>query len=131
MSVRAHILFMLAATIAAWFAWFMVIMNVHPYQTAWWGFGIFYSTLFLAIFGSFTVAGYTIRSLFQHKRITMKYKVSTAMRQSFFWSIALVIVLGLQGQRLLNWWTLALVVIGFGMIEFFLSSLHQSSSKKA
>jgi hypothetical protein len=131
MSVRAHILFMLAATVSAWIAWLLVIVSLNPQEVAWWGFLIFYATLFLSIFGTFTVLGFTIRSLIRRKRMTLGYKTVTSLRQSFFWSLALIIVLAVQSQRLLNWWNFFLVIVGFSLLEFFIATIsNQRVSQK-
>jgi hypothetical protein len=129
MSVRGHIVFMLIATLVAWIAWLMVVTNVNPTTAAWWGFALFYVTLFLSLFGSFTTLGFVLRSLFLVRRKTMQYKVSTSMRQALLWSAALIISLGLQSQRLLSWWIFALVLVVFVLIEFFALSVRNASEQ--
>ncbi|MBI4090473.1 MAG: hypothetical protein HY422_00445 [Candidatus Komeilibacteria bacterium] len=129
MSVRGHILFMLMATLIAWIAWLMVLINVNPTMAAWWGFTLFYVTFFLSLFGSFTTLGFVFRSLFLIRRKTTQYKITTSLRQAFLWSAALIIALGLQGQRLLSWWIFAIILIVFALIEFFVVSVRNASEQ--
>lgn len=120
---------MLIATVVAWIAWLMVLTNVNPTKAAWWGLGLFYTTLFLSLFGSFTTLGFVFRSLFLIRRKTMHYKVTTSLRQAFLWSAALILALGLQGQRLLSWWIFVTILIVFALIEFFVISVRNASEQ--
>lgn len=129
MSVRGHILFMLVATLVMWVAWILVLTNINPSTAAWWGFALFYVTLFLSLFGSFTTLGFVLRSLFLIRRKTTQYKITTSLRQAFLWSAALIIALGLQGQRVLSWWIFATILIVFALIEFFVISVRNASEQ--
>jgi len=131
MSVRAHITLMLVATIFSWLGWLLVIINVNPYEAAWWGFALFYALLFLCLFGTFSVVGYTIRSVMKTKRVTIRFRITTAFRQSLLWSTSLIIALALQGQRLLTWWIFVIVIVVFVLIESIIMSIRQHAEENA
>ncbi len=125
LSVRSHIIFMLIATVVAWICWLAVIMSVNPHDAGWWGFGLFYLTLFLSLFGSFAILGFTLRSIVSFRRSTSRYRVSTSLRQGFLWALALIIGLGLQGQRLLSMWIFILILVIFALLELSIVSLQR------
>ena len=116
---------MLVATILAWVSWVLVISIINPTQAAWWGFFFFYVTLFLALFGSFGVAGLAIRLTVAHRQLTVSRDASMSLRQAFLWSLALVVPLALQAQRLLTWWVFILLILTFTVVEFFILSIHR------
>ena len=122
---------MFVATVLAWISWVLVLIIIDPSKTAWWGFVLFYVTLFLSLFGSFSVVGFTIRALVQIRRRVVTRKASDSLRQAFLWSLALVIALGLQSQRLLTWWVIVLVILTFSAIEFIILSLKYSTEEQA
>ncbi len=125
LSVRSHIIFMLLATVVAWICWLVVILTVNPLDVAAWGFGLFYITLFLSLFGSFAILGFTLRSIISFRRSTSRYRVTTSLRQGFLWALAMIIVLVLQGQRLLSLWIFGLIVIIFALLELSIVSMQQ------
>ena len=124
MSLFAHILFMIIAALLAWLSWLLVLFNVNPLEAAWWGFLLFYLTLFLALFGTLGVLGFLVRSITRMRRMTIRYRVATSLRQASLWSLALIIALALQAQRVLSWWIFFLILIVFVLVEFIWSSLQ-------
>ena len=124
MSIRSHILFMFAATVAAWLGWLFVIFSIDPDQTNWIGFTAFYLTFFLAVFGTLSVSGFFLRSVMRKRLGSAHYQASVAMRQAFLWTAALVLALALQGDQLLNMWILITILVLFALIEFFITSLR-------
>jgi len=131
MSVRSHIVLMLIATMSAWISWLLVLTTIDPTTVAWWGFLLFYVTLFLSLFGSLTIVGVTARTLTQLRRSTISYKLTSALRQSFLWTLAVMIALGLQSQRLLTWWVVVILIIIFVLIEFFMLTVKQKHSSES
>lgn len=122
MSLRAHIVLMLTTTVLAWISWLLVIVYINPTSAGFWGFFVFYVSLFLSLFGSFTVLGFVMRSIVHFRRQTETYRIAASVRQSFLWSGALIIALILQAQRVLTWWIFAIVLIVFALLEFILMS---------
>ncbi len=129
MSLRGHMVLMLVATVIAWITWLLVMSTINPTQTVWWGFVLFYTTLFLSLFGSFAVAGLAVRTITQFRRRTVRYQASTSLRQALLWSLALIIALFLQSQRLLSWWVVSLLAIVFVLIEFMVMTMHHNSER--
>lgn len=131
MSLRTHIVLMLTTTVLAWISWLLVLVYVNPRAADFWGFFIFYASLFLSLFGTFTVLGFVVRSVVTMRRRTETYRVGISVRQSLLWSSALIIALMLQSQRVLTWWIFTIVLIVFGLLEFiFMSMQFQSDSNK-
>lgn len=125
LSVRSHIVFMLMATVIAWISWLAVLLTVDPNEASWWGFGLFFLTLFLSLFGSFALLGFALRTIVSSRRSTTRYRVVVSLRQGFLWSLALIIVLSLQGQRVLSMWILILILIIFAVLELSIVSLER------
>lgn len=96
-----------------WGAWIAIISNLDPSQAGIAGFIFFYSTLFFALTGTLSVAGFLIRKLFVGANDPFVYRhVRTTFRQGIFISFAILIFLLLQQLRVLTWWnTLILLVI--------------------
>lgn len=113
-------------TVVAWFGWVMILLNSSPTSATPLVFTFFYISLFLSLLGTLSVIGCVLRFILQRQRRANAYKVSTAFRQAFLWSLALVIALGLQSQRLLSWWLIVLLVAVFTMLEFTFLSLSKS-----
>jgi hypothetical protein len=103
---------------------------MNPLEVAWWGLGLFYVTLFLSLFGSFAILGFTLRSIVSFRRSTSRYRVVTSLRQGFLWALALIIALGLQGQRLLSIWVFGLILIIFALLELSIVSLQQERESR-
>lgn len=108
----------------AWISWLLVILNVDPVAAAWWGFALFYVTLFLAIFGSLSLAAFAVRALFSSRVSRARGWFAVSLRQAFLWTSALIIALLLQAERLLTWWMLGLVIIVFILIESFIVGMQ-------
>lgn len=125
MSFKMHIIFMLFATVASWISWSLVLLNVNPFETGAGGLTLFYITLFLSLFGTLVLLGFAVRSIVRFRRMTSQYKISTAMRQGFLWAFAFVLVLSLQGFRLLTWWVLVFLIIVFILVEYLAVALKQ------
>jgi hypothetical protein len=125
LSVRSHIVFMMMASVVAWISWLSVLLMINPDEAPWWGFGLFFVTLFLSLFGSFAVAGFTLRTILSARRSTTRYRRVVSLRQSFLWSLALIIALALQGQRILNLWILVLLLVIFAVLELTIVSIER------
>jgi len=125
LSVRSHIIFMLIATVIAWISWLGVLLTIDPFDASWWGFGLFYLTLFLSLFGSLALVGLALRTIVSSRRSTTRYRVVVSLRQAFLWSLAAIIALVLQSQHVLSTWILVLILIIFAVLELSIVSLER------
>jgi len=128
MALGRHLLIMLIVTLGAWIGWLAVIIQVNPEEAGFLGIVAFYLSLFLALFGSLSLLGITVRSLASKRRL-QGANLLVAMRQALLWTFALLVALVLQSQSLLNIWSLTILIVLFIMLEFFLSSIHHNSGK--
>jgi len=130
MGIKGYLILMSITTLVAWSGWFLVITRIDPQVAGAMGFALFYFSLFLSLLGTFSILGYLIRLLFQRHRRGHSYKVSTAFRQAALWSLALITALALQGQRILSWWMLVMLVVAFSMVELTFIALQKQRQQE-
>lgn len=112
---------MLLATAICWSAWVVVINSINPETTNLIGFLLFYVSLFLAVVGSTAIMGFLIRFVLLRRELVFR-QVVIAFRQSFSFSILIIVLLILQSFSMLTWWNIVLLIVGLTMLEFFLIS---------
>lgn len=117
MSLRFYLALMSIGTLLCWVAWFFVITNTAPEEAGGMGMIFFYSSLFMALIGTVSVIGFTIRKkLVKNEDIVLRH-VSHTFRQSVFIAGLAVITLYLKAHDLLSWWNLVLLVVLFAVLE--------------
>ena len=127
MSLRNFIILMTIATVIFWVAWFTVLLNIDPYATNFIGFLCFYTSLFFAFLGSFTLIGFGIRYTSNKKDLPAFKFVGVSLRQSIWFSGLIIASLVLQGEMLFTWWAGLLMVLALAILEaFFLSRAMES-----
>jgi len=99
----------------------MVLLNIDPGQTGFFGFLFFYLSLFLALTGTIALVGLLIRSYTLKHEMIFRL-VTRSFRQGLFFSVLIIGTLLLQSQRLLTWWNTIFLVIGLTALEFFFVS---------
>ncbi len=105
---------------------FLFITNlVDPTATNWFGFGLFYLSLFLFLSGLAALFGFIVRFVALKKELAFNL-VKIAFRQSFLFSLFIIFLLILKSQQLFNWLNLFLLVILFAIFELFLISYKKS-----
>jgi len=106
-------------TAICWGIFFFVANLVDPEATNWFGFLLFYLSLFLSLSGFIAIIGFIVRFLALKKSLAF-YLVKKSFRQSFLLSLFIVVLLILKAEHLFNWINLILLVIVFSIIELFL-----------
>lgn len=105
---------------------FLFVANlVDPTATNWFGFGLFYLSLFLLLSGLASLFGFIVRFVAPKKELAFNL-VKIAFRQSFLFSLFIVFLLILKSQQLFNWLNLFLLVILFAIFELFLINYKKS-----
>jgi len=99
-------------------------MFINPQAAGIIGFVFFYLSLFLALVGTFSLLGISIRFLFKRNEILYK-QINASTRQSILLSILLIITLILQSQNYLYWWDILIVIFILSFIELFFVSLKK------
>ncbi|MFH1145787.1 MAG: hypothetical protein V1707_02390 [bacterium] len=119
MKLKHYLLLMTLGTVIAWLSWVMVMNTVTP--EAGYGQILFYISLLLACFGSFSLLGYAGRALFSHGQLAYQ-QVNVSNRQGVLLSALVSISLWLQASSLLAWWSVLLLVVLLTLVELFFVS---------
>ncbi|MBI5222173.1 MAG: hypothetical protein HY980_01610 [Candidatus Magasanikbacteria bacterium] len=129
MTLRQYIIIMLIATVLCWAAWWIVVLNIDPFQDTGAGFGFFFLSFFLALLGTVSVVAFLARRLWNRSDIIMYRQVQRSFRDSLLISSALTILLYLQGKQYLNWWnSLIFFAIIFLTLSFFWSTKNSKQN---
>ena len=125
MSLRFYIILMVLGTAVCWGAWALVLIFLDPASADWLGFLLFYSSLYLALVGSFAIIGMGLRLLFAQSGGVFR-EVAIAFRQAFFFGFMVIAALLLQKEGLFTWWNMLLLAAALTLIElFFLAMRHR------
>lgn len=130
MNIKTYNIIMLLATLLAWLGFFIIINNFDPYQGDMVVFILFYFVLFLAVLGTLSLLGFWFRKLWNRKKGIMRLMVSESFRQAIIFSLALIVALVLQANRLLSWWNIVLLVVIAAIVEFMILVFRQDESKQ-
>ncbi len=125
MTLGKYLGVMLALTIICWGIFFFVANIVDPTATNWLGFVLFYLALFISLSGTAALAGFVFRFVALKRELAFNL-VRLAFRQSFLFSLFVVILLILKSQSLFNWLNLSLLVIIFTIWELFSISYQKN-----
>jgi len=116
---------MIFGSILCWTAWGIVIVNIDPFQDTGIGFVFFYISLFFALLGTISVLAFFIRQLFSREALPMFRYVKRSFSDSFFISVALIMLLFLQGRAYLTWWNTGIFLLALAFILAFSFTQHQ------
>ncbi len=117
MSLRLYLFLMTVGTAICWAVWVFVILKVDPEVAGNLGFIFFYSTLFLALVGTFSVFGFALRKMVIKNEAVIFRHVKRTFRQGVFIASTVTILLLLLQKDLLVWWNGALIIIFFLIVE--------------
>lgn len=120
MSLRQYLFLMTAGTAICWVVWIFVIFNIDPETVGNIGFIFFYSTLFFALVGTFSVFGFTMRRMVIKNDTVIFRHVKKTFRQGIFIAFTVTILLLLLQNELLTWWNGGLVVVFFLIVEWII-----------
>lgn len=114
MTIKQFFTLMIIATVLCWAMVSLVIFRIDP-TTGATAILFFYASIFLALLGTFSLAGTIIRVLLRKSVIAKQVK--TSFRQGVLFSILIVCVLVLQSKNFLAWWNIFLLIIALAAIE--------------
>ena len=117
--MKKYLITMVALTLICWAIFGYVVFTIDPYQTNIVGFSMFYSTLFIALVGTAAIVGFLVRFVGLKRALAFK-SVKEAFRQSFLFSLLVVIGLYLLSKDLFTWLNLFYLIGGLSILEFFL-----------
>lgn len=111
----------LIATIFGWASWLVVLNKLSPFISGALALGLFYTSLFVALTGTFTLLNHYLRACF-HKPISNNHHLSIVLRQGVLISLMICIGLIFQRLRVLTWWDGLLLLGVFLLLEFYFMS---------
>ena len=121
MTLKSYILVMSFLTAICWGIFIFVASIIDPFVTNWLGFLLFYISLFIALSGLSALLGFLIRFVILKKGLAFNL-VKLSFRQSFLFSLFLILALFLQANNFLNGLNLIFLILGFSVLELFLIS---------
>lgn len=125
MTLKKYLWVMSALTAVCWGIFLFVAGMVDPTATNWLGFLLFYLAFFASLSGTISLIGFMFRFLIMKKELAFN-SVKVAFRQSFLFSLFIIILLILKAADLFNWLNLILLVVVFSILELFLISYKKS-----
>jgi hypothetical protein len=109
MTLKKYLNLMSIWTLIAWLCWLAAMFFINPAKTGWFGFLVFYLSLFLAITGTVTIFSFLIAA--RRKKIPIFVAVNRSFWQGVWLATLVVVVLLLQGLKLLQLWNLVVFVV--------------------
>lgn len=109
------------ASILGWASWLVVVNNLSPFISGYLALVLFYSSLFIALTGTFSILNYYLRISLNKDRNYLHH-LNTALRQGSLLSLMLIIGLAFQRLRVLTWWDALLLLIIVLLIEYYFMS---------
>ena len=128
MTLKSYLIIMILATIFCWSAWWVVIINVDPFQIDLTGLLFFYISLFSAILGTFSIVTFLVRWFFSRSEDPVFRFVKRSFRDAFLIATFVILALYLQAQHYLRWWNLGILAVVF--ILYILLTYSINISKK-
>lgn len=113
------------ASLVCWLAFFMVVFYMNPFAGGIIAVFFFYSSLFLAIVGSFAIIGFILRREFLQGELIFR-QVAVTFRQAFWFGLLVVVSLWLQKMNMLTWYNSLLLVLTLAVFEFFFLSTKRT-----
>lgn len=118
---NTYLIAILIATCLSWISWLVVIYKLSPFSQQALSLSLFYSSLFIALAGTFMLVFYFLR-VWVNKKEIYNVHLNTSLRQGILLSAMLIIGLGFQRLRVLTWWDGILLLAIVLLIEFYFSS---------
>ncbi|MBN2306647.1 hypothetical protein JXD20_01565 [Candidatus Peregrinibacteria bacterium] len=116
-----YITAILIATFLSWASWFVVLYKLSPFSQPVLALSLFYSSLFIALAGTFVMLFYFLR-VWVNKKEIYNVHLNTSLRQGILLSAMIIIGLAFQRLRVLTWWDGILLLAIVLLIEFYFSS---------
>lgn len=128
MSLRLYLFLMSVGTLLAWAAWVFVLLNLSPLGGNLLSLFSFYLSLFMAIVGTFSVIGFTVRRFIIGNDEIIFRHVRQTFRQGILLGLAIILVLILLSQGLLFWWNAIMLALFFIFVEVILFTNFKHSN---
>ena len=113
-----YIVGVFVATILSWVSWFVVLSKLSPFLSGDLALALFYSSLLLALTGTFNVVIYYLRLALNRSENFFRH-LNTALRQGALLSSMVCVGLAFQRLRVLTWWDALLLLAIVVLIEYY------------
>jgi hypothetical protein len=114
------------ATAVCWTVFLFVSSVINPESTSLLGFLLFYLALFMSVSGTASLIGFLIRFVALRHELVF-YAVKIAYRQSFMFSLFVILTLILLSQGLFTWLNLIMLIAVFVISEMFM--IHSQKTR--
>lgn len=115
---ETYLIAILIATLFSWASWAVVIYKLSPFSQPLLSVTLFYSSLFIALTGTFALLLYLLR-MWANKKEVFNIHLNTSLRQGVLLSLMLIAGLVFQRLRVLTWWDGILLLAIVLLIEFY------------
>ena len=112
------------ATLVAWVLTAIIVLSVNPFTAQAVVVAVFYLTLFLAVAGTFALAGFVLRLGVLGKKKLVSFQVFIAFRQAMLLAGLVVALLFLRSRGQLNWLTILAALAVLTVVEFIFISVR-------
>lgn len=114
----SYLLSVVIATVLGWSSWGVVITKLSPFTSTGLALSLFYTSLMLALTGTFTLINYYVRISLSKGEI-YNVQFNTSLRQGFLLSAMVCLALAFQRLKVLTWWDGLLLLAIVLLIEFY------------
>ena len=121
MSLYKYLIILGICTLVCWSAFISVLFLINPFEAGFLGFVFFYVSLAFALIGTFSILGFVFRTYIKKDDMAVKH-INIASRQSFLFTLMVLLALVLQSLKYLVWWNLILLVLVLAFVELFFMS---------
>lgn len=128
MTLKKYLLLMFFATLFCLLSFIFILKTVNPENTNWIGFTLFYSSLSLFLIGASSLLGFLIRFVILKKELAF-YAAREAFRQSFLFTLLVIVGLALLAHNLFDWINLILLISSLSVLEFLMLSYSKNNNE--
>lgn len=130
MTLRQYLILMTIGTAACWITWILIVFGTNPYSLGAIGLIFFYTSLFLALVGTFSVVGFLIRRATLKNDDLVFRKVKKTFRQGILSASLMLVVLMLLHVRLFTWWLAILIALFYAILEGIIFTRYKTNNGK-
>jgi len=113
-----YIIAILIATVFGWASWIVVLNKLSPFTTPELALSLFYTSLFVALAGTFALIIYYLRAWLNKGEI-YNVHLNVSLRQGVLLSAMINTAIAFQRLKVLTWWDGLLLLAIVLLIEFY------------
>ena len=113
-----YIIAILIATVFGWASWIVVLNKLSPFTTPELALSLFYTSLFVALAGTFALVIYYLRAWLNKGEIFNAH-LNVSLRQGVLLSTMINTAIAFQRLKVLTWWDGLLLFAIVLLIEFY------------